>query len=54
MSSDTDLTPAMHKVIDQGKKLIYVCFADSVNRAIVAVASQTLTISIPKIKEFQA
>lgn len=52
MSSDTDLTPAMHKVIAKGKKIIYVCFADSVNRAIVAVASQTLTISIPKVEEY--
>ncbi len=53
MSSDTDLCPALHKVKSQGVKIIYVGFADSINRAVSAVASQTLTVSIPKVQQYR-
>lgn len=52
MSSDTDLCPALHKIKAQGAKVIYVCFADSINRAVSAVANQTLTIPIPKVQQY--
>jgi len=52
MSSDTDLCPALHKIKNQGAKVIYVCFADSINRAVSAVANQTLTIPIPKVRQY--
>jgi uncharacterized LabA/DUF88 family protein len=51
-SSDSDLAPAMKKIADHGKTVVYVCFADSVNRSMVATASQTLTISPAKVKEY--
>lgn len=49
-SSDTDLCPAIHKIQKQGGKVIYLCFADSVNRAVSAVANETVSIPIEKLK----
>lgn len=52
MSSDTDLCPALHKVKKQGKQVIYVCFANATNRAVSAVATETVTISTAKLKKY--
>jgi uncharacterized LabA/DUF88 family protein len=52
MSSDTDLCPILHKIKNQGIKIIYICLADSINRAVSAVADQTVTIPIPKVQQF--
>jgi hypothetical protein len=52
ISSDTDLCPALHKVKARNKKVIYVCMADSVNRAVSAVASETITIPAAKTKQY--
>jgi uncharacterized LabA/DUF88 family protein len=52
MSSDTDLCPALHKIRAKGVKVIYIGFADSINRAVSAVANETLTVSIPKVNQY--
>jgi len=52
MSSDTDLCPAIQKVKDHRGKVIYICFADATNRAVSAVATETVTISTAKIKKY--
>ncbi|HZM63537.1 MAG TPA: NYN domain-containing protein [Candidatus Saccharimonadales bacterium] len=52
MSSDTDLCPAIHKIKTHGAKVIYVAFADWVNRAVSAAASETVTISIAKVQKY--
>ena len=52
MSSDTDLCPVLHKVKKQGAKIIYVCFAARTNRAISAVADETVAISTAKVKKY--
>lgn len=52
LSSDTDLCPAIHKIKAKGTKVIYIGFADSINRAVSAVADQTITISIPKTVKY--
>lgn len=40
------------RVLAKGAKVTYVCFADSTNRAVAAVASETVTISSAKAKKF--
>lgn len=52
MSSDTDLCPALHKVRAKGVRLVYLCFADSLNRAVSAVCHETLTIPRAKVVEY--
>lgn len=52
MSSDTDLCPAMHRIQSYGAHVTYVCFADATNRAIAAVADETVTISISKARKY--
>lgn len=52
MSSDTDLCPVLHRVAEKGAKVTYVCFADATNRAVAAVASETVTISTAKVKKY--
>lgn len=52
LSSDTDLCPAIHKIQAKGIQVIYIGFADSINRAVSAVADQTITISIPKTVKY--
>lgn len=42
-SSDTDLVPAIHKIKDLGIKVIYLAYAESINRAVSAVADSTVT-----------
>lgn len=51
-SSDTDLCPVLHKAADKGIKVIYICFSNSVNRAVSAVANETVTISIEKLRRY--
>ncbi|HKU19154.1 MAG TPA: NYN domain-containing protein [Candidatus Saccharimonadales bacterium] len=52
MSSDTDLCPAIHKIRAHGAKVIYVAFADWVDRAVSAAADETVTISIAKVRKY--
>ncbi|MEX2014452.1 MAG: NYN domain-containing protein [Candidatus Saccharimonadales bacterium] len=52
MSSDTDLCPAMHRIQSYNAHVTYVCFADAPNRAIAAVADETVTISISKARKY--
>ncbi|HKR82383.1 MAG TPA: NYN domain-containing protein [Candidatus Saccharimonadales bacterium] len=52
MSSDTDLCPALHSIKKRRARVIYVCFADSTNRAVSAVANETVSISIEKLKKY--
>ena len=52
MSSDTDLCPALHKIKAHGAKVVYIGFADSINRAVSAAANQTLTVSIPNVQKY--
>ncbi len=51
-SSDTDLCPALHSVKANKARVIYVCFADSNNRAVSAVANETVSISLEKLKKY--
>jgi uncharacterized LabA/DUF88 family protein len=43
LSSDADMIPALEVVRHAGSKITYLCFAEEVNRAIAAVADQTIT-----------
>lgn len=52
MSSDTDLCPALVKIKAHGSRIIYVGFADSINRAVSAAANETITIAIPKVQQY--
>ncbi len=52
MSSDTDLCPVLHKLRTQGAKIIYLCFAARTNRAVSAVAHETVAISTAKVKKY--
>ena len=52
-SSDTDLCPSLNLVKSKGTKVIYICFASSVNRAIVSIADETITIPTKKVIEYQ-
>ncbi len=51
-SSDTDLCPVLHKASLKHVKVIYICFADSLNRAVVAAAGETVAISVEKVKKY--
>ena len=51
-SSDTDLCPVLHKAADKGAKVVYICFANGVNRAVSAVAAETVTVSMNKVKKY--
>jgi uncharacterized LabA/DUF88 family protein len=51
-SSDTDLCPALHKAVNKKVKVVYICFASGVNRAVAAVADETVTISAEKVKKY--
>lgn len=42
-SSDTDLIPALNRAKELGVKVVYFAHADSINRAISAVADSTVT-----------
>lgn len=49
LSSDSDLIPAVDRVNRSGGKVVYICFADSVNRAMSASASETVAIATSKV-----
>lgn len=51
-SSDTDLCLSLNMIKGKGKRVVYICFASSVNRAMVAVADETITIPTNKIAEY--
>ena len=51
-SSDTDLCPAIHKARSHGVRVIYLAFADSVNRAVSAAATETITMPSHKIQAY--
>ena len=52
VSSDTDLCPSYHKTKAHNTKIIYICFASKVNRAVSAVCDETITISTSKVKKY--
>ena len=52
VSSDTDLCPSYHKSKKYNTKLIYICFASKVNRAVSAACGETITITTAKIKKY--
>lgn len=51
-SSDTDLCPAIHKAVAKNVKVMYICFANGLNRAVAAASSETITISAEKVKKY--
>ncbi len=51
VSSDTDICPVYHK-IKSYTRVKYICFADTVNRAVSAATDETITISLDKVKNF--
>lgn len=52
VSSDTDLCPTYHKIMDRGVNIQYVCFAAFVNRAVSAATNETVTITTEKAVKF--
>lgn len=52
LSSDTDLCPAIHKAVAKKVKIVYICFANGLNRAVAAASSETVTISAEKVKKY--
>lgn len=51
LSSDSDLIPALDRLKTSVIKVIYICFADSVNRAMSSMADETITIPILKVQQ---
>ena len=51
-SSDADLCPVIHKVQAKGGKVIYLCFASQINRALAAVSNETVAISEGKLRKY--
>ena len=49
ISSDTDLCPSYHKIRKRKCKTTYICFSDSVNRAVAAATDETITITPQKV-----
>jgi uncharacterized LabA/DUF88 family protein len=52
ISSDTDLLPAIATARDEGKRVIYVAFAQMVSRALAAHCSRTLVLSPGQLEPF--
>lgn len=52
VSSDTDLCPSYHKIRKRKCKTTYVCFSDSVNRAVAAATDETITITPQKVMSY--
>ena len=52
LSSDTDLCLVIHKAVAKSVKVIYICFANGLNRAVAAASSETITISAEKVKKY--
>lgn len=48
-SSDTDLAPALNRLQTKSVRITYVCFGEAVNRAIAAIANETVTFTRKKI-----
>lgn len=53
-SSDTDLCPVIHKVQAKGIRVIYLCFAVHINRALSAVSDETVAISEGKLTRYRS
>lgn len=51
-SSDTDLCPVIHKAVAKNVRVMYICFANGLNRAVAAASSETITISVEKVKKY--
>lgn len=51
-SSDTDLCPVVHKIQAKGIRVVYLCFATHINRALSAVSDETVTISEEKLRKY--
>lgn len=51
-SSDTDLCPVIHKLRAKSVHVIYLCFATHINRAVAAVADETVAISAGKLTKY--
>ena len=51
-SSDTDLCPVVHKVQAKVVRVIYLCFATQINRALAAVSDETVAISEGKLRRY--
>ncbi len=51
MSSDSDLIPALDRIRKSGVRIIYICFANAVNRAMSATADETITIATRKVEQ---
>jgi uncharacterized LabA/DUF88 family protein len=51
-SSDTDLCPVLHTAAAKQIKVVYICFANGLNRAVAAVAHETVAISTDKVKQY--
>ena len=52
VSSDTDLCPSYHKIRKRKCKTTYICFSDSVNRAVAAATDETITITPQKVMSY--
>jgi putative uncharacterized protein (fragment) len=52
VSSDTDLCPSYHKIRKRKRKTTYICFSDSVNRAVAAATDETITITPQKVMSY--
>jgi uncharacterized LabA/DUF88 family protein len=52
VSSDSDYSPALEKVIAHQAKIVYICFANFVNPSISGIATETVSISQEKIKKY--
>lgn len=52
VSSDTDLCPSYHKIKKRKCKTTYICFSDSVNRAVAAATDETITITPQKVMSY--
>ena len=52
VSSDTDLCPSYHKIRKRKCKTTYICFSNSVNRAVAAATDETITITPRKVMSY--
>ena len=52
VSSNTDLCPSYHKIRKRKCKTTYICFSDSVNRAVAAATDETITITPQKVMSY--
>lgn len=52
VSSDTDLCPSYHKIRKRKRKTTYICFSDSINRAVAAATDEIITITPQKVLHY--